>query len=336
MLTGYNFFGFKVTLNSDHPKLISIINQNFSMYLDSNSPHADLQIYAYIDTNLKDKIPKGLVSIKQSINSISYQKGSTRFNDYYGVAVTELDYKKNIAKIWAKDLNRLHELTYLLIMSRQGKWCDKNGIHKIHAMGIKGTSKNLLLMLPMKGGKSTMFAKFLEETKFDLISDDSPVINSNGTVSNFNIRFGLENRPMYQPLLDQIDKKHIFTLQRDQFGEKTLIDFKAFKDRISKPHKKNILIQGVRINSDQVLIEEMSKILMFKYVFVNMTIGVGLPMIIEYFIENNIKDHFGNFHIFFKRLVASIRLINNSKCYYSEMGYDIQKNFEALEKLARQ
>jgi len=335
MLTGYNFFGFKVTLNSDQAELISLIDKNFSMFKDSSISQADLTISAYIDDFLVDKIPKGLVSIKQSINSVSYQKKTTRYNDYYGSAITELNYKKNNAKIWAKDLNRLHELTYLLIMSRQGKWCDKKGVHKVHAMGIKGTAKNLLLMLPMKGGKSTMFAKFLGETSFDLISDDSPVINSDGSVSNFNIRFGLENKPIYKSLLDKIDSKHIFTLQRDQFGEKILIDFKAFADRVSCPHKRSILVQGVRVNNDKIKIAKMNKFHMFKYVFVNMTIGVGLPMIIEYFIENNIKDHFGNFQIFCKRLMASVRLIKSSECYFAQMGHDIQKNFEALDKLAR-
>jgi hypothetical protein len=92
MLTGYNFFGFKVTLNSDQAELISLIDKNFSMFKDSSISQADLTISAYIDDFLVDKIPKGLVSIKQSINSVSYQKKPTRYNDYYGSAITDLNY----------------------------------------------------------------------------------------------------------------------------------------------------------------------------------------------------------------------------------------------------
>jgi hypothetical protein len=336
MLTNYNFFGFKIALKSDEKELIDIIDKNFSLFKSDNNSAPSLTIKTFIVDDLCNKIPSGLTAIKQSINSISYQVKNKRYNDYYGEAITELDYEKNTAHIWATDINRLHEITYLLIMSRQGKWCDKNGVHKIHAMGIKGKSKNLLLMLPMKGGKSTMFAQFLSQTDFDLISDDSPVVNRDGTIANFNIRFGLEKKAMYNPLLAKINQEHIFSLQREQFGEKTLVDFKAFEHRISSPHKKSILIQGVRTNDKNIEIKKINQLKMFKHVFVNMTIGVGLPMIIEYFIENSLKDHMGNIVIFCKRLFASLNLIRESECYFAYMGNDIQKNFKALEELARE
>ncbi len=335
MKTSYTFFGFKVLVRSEEEELIKVIDQNFSLFKNNDNSSADLIIDASLDVSLEGKIPNDLVSIKQSINSVSYQENSVRYNDYYGKAITKIDYAENKAEIWASDLNSLHELTYLLIMSRQGKWCDKKGIHKIHAMGIKGENKNLLLMLPMKGGKSTMFARFLSETEFSLISDDSPVINHDGSVSNFNIRFGLENKPMYEPLLSKIDKQYVFSLFREQYGEKTLIDFKAFESRIEEPHLESILIQGVRVNNDKIEIKKINKIRMFNYVFINMTIGVGLPMIIEYFIENSLRDHAGNILIFLKRLKASLMLIARSDCYFALMGKDIQKNFKALEALAR-
>ena len=328
----FDFYGFVVELKSSSDELIDIIRKNFS-YFESNNKKSSFKITAIIEEDLSSLIPKKLTALKQSINSMTFEQNGLRYNDYYGKAVTIINYKNNYAYAYAKDINQLHEIVYLLIMSRQGKACDKRSLHKIHAMAVSSGKKNLILMLPMKGGKSTMFTKFLSETDHNLISDDSPCINSNGDLLNFPIRFGIENKPMYKNLLEKIESKHVFKLYREQFGEKILVDFKAFENRIKKPSDKNILIQGFRTSSSGCRTQSVSKIKMFKFLFINMTIGVGLPMIIEYFIENTVSDHFGNFLIFTKRLKATLMLLIKSECYFVYLGNDVDLNFTKLNQL---
>jgi hypothetical protein len=330
----FNFYGFIVKITSKNKELINLIEKNFSLFI-SDEKRIKFSIDVIEQQHLDGIIPEGLVSIKQSLNSITFEMKGLRYNNYYDRAVTVIDYKSNEAKVYAKDLNDLHEITYLMIMSRQGKWCDQRGLHKIHAMAVSDSKKNLILMLPMRGGKSTLFTKFLERTSLSLVSDDSPVINSRGVLYNFPIRFGLEDKPQYRSLISTIKKEYIFSLEREQFGKKILIDFKAFQNRVRTPPSKNILIQGFRKNNNSCSLKRISRLRMFKYVFINMTIGLGLPMVIEYFIENNLRDHIRNLVIFLKRLKATLCLLMKSECYISYMGYDSDINYTKLRSLLK-
>jgi hypothetical protein len=331
----FDFYGFVVKLVSKNGELIKLMEKNFSLFLCAQKKEK-LLIEGIVQKELDGIIPTGMIASKQSINSVTFDNDNIRYNNYYGRAISILNYKTNQSSVYAKEVNDLHEIIYLLIMSRQGKWCDKSGIHKIHAMSVSDIEKNLILMLPMKGGKSTLFAKFLEKTEYSLVSDDSPVIDSKGNLLNFPIRFGLEDRPHYKGLLENIDQQYLFHLEREQYGKKILVDFKAFQQRVTEPCKKNILIQGFRINSQSCQIQKISRLEMFRYLFVNMVVGVGLPMIIEYFIENTLKDHVGNLLIFFKRLKASVSLLLKSECYVSYMGYDIDNNFKTIKSLLKE
>ena len=283
----FDFYGFTVELSSPSKELLDLLKLNFSYFHVQTVKKPKLKIEAKLESGEK-YLPVNLKASKQSINSITYDCGSLRYNNYYGEALSLLNYDNGTAQIFSTCINRLHEITYLLIMSRQGKWCDKNGIHKIHSMAVANNQKNLLVMLPMKGGKSTLFTKFLTDSDFQLISDDSPCVNTNGEILNFPIRFGIENKPMYKALLESIDQKSIFKLQRNLYGEKTLVDMMYFNERIAKPKKKTVLVQGFRRSGNGFELEKISKLKMLKYLLINMTVGVGLPMVIEYFIENKL------------------------------------------------
>ncbi len=330
----FDFYGFTVKLSSSSEDLLRLIKLNFSYFHVKELKEVHLEIEAFLK-NGAEFLPKELVAKKQSVNSITYDLGDLRYNDYYGEALSILDYRNSSAKIFSSNINRLHEITYLLMMSRQGKWCDKKGIHKIHSMAVANEKKNLLVMLPMKGGKSTLFTKFLAESKFQLISDDSPCVNSKGEILNFPIRFGIEKKPMYEELLSSINKESIFTLQRNLYGEKILVDMMFFHNRIAKPKKETVLVQGFRQNGGGFKVKKVAKVQMLKYLLINMTVGVGLPMVIEYFIENNIRDHLGNINIFLKRLYSTTNLLFKSDCYFAYMGNDIDKNFNEIKKLMK-
>jgi hypothetical protein len=330
----FNFYGFEVTVKSESIEILELLKKNFGYFYerkDISLKKFSLEIFQ--QKSFSKIIPNGLVAHKQTINSMSYDKGNKRYNDYYGKAVSVLDYSSDEAQIYSNDLNKLHEVAYLLILSRQGKWSDRNGLHKIHAMSVSHDNKNLLVMMPMKGGKTTLFTQFLKDEKYNLISDDSPMINSKGDLLSFPIRFGLEDNESYKELLTEIENSFKFSLDREQFGKKVLVDTLFYKNRLKKPGNKTILVQGIRWKSNKCLVEKVSFIKMLIFLKTHLIIGVGLPMVIEYFLQSTIKDHFTNFNILLSRTFCAIRLTWKSDSYIAYMSHDIEENYKELRKL---
>lgn len=331
--TTFNFYCFQVNVSSPEEKIHELLKIDFRYFLKSNTIKKTLKLELYLVEDLSGLVPKGLIANKQSINSMTYDLGKVRYNDYYGEVVSVFDYKNESCKIYAKNLNRLHEVSYLVILSRQGKWCDRNGLHKIHAMSITKNDKTMVLMLPMKGGKSTLFTQFLEKKEVGLVSDDSPVVNFSGDILPFPIRFGLEQREVYKDLIDSIPAEYKSILERKQYGSKVLVDLTYYKERIGKVGSKIILIQGVRHNSTKTIIKKINFFKMYKYLITNLVVGIGLPMIIEYFLESSLKDKITNTQILFSRSWSAFRLTLKSENYLVYMGTDIVGNAENIDKL---
>lgn len=329
----FNFFGFEVLINSDNKKLIELLQIDFRYFLTEKTVKKKMKIITNIKDDLSDLVPQELVANKQSINSMTFDKGYLRYNDYYGEAVTIFNYKTEECEIYARDINRLHEITYLVILSRQGKWCDRNGFHKIHAMAISNNLKNMILMLPMKGGKTTLFTRFLEDESVGLISDDSPVVDIYGKLHSFPIRFGLEVRDMYTDIVNSIPDTHKSVLKRKLFGPKTLIDMTAYGQRVGRVEKKNIIIQGKRHNSKKTIIKKVGFFAMFSFLITNLVVGIGLPMIIEYFLESTLKDKVTNLKILISRSVSAFNLALRSEKYIAYLGTDIDNNAKEIKKL---
>ena len=329
----FNFYNFKVSITSEKYDVLDLLVKDFKYFQVKEVKDSNLKITINEKENYQSLIPKNIISTKQSFNSITYDYYKRRYNDYYGDALSIYDYELDTCDIYSKDVSLLHEITYLVVLSKQGKWSDLNRLHKIHAMGITNGIQNLILMMPMKGGKTTSFIKFIQETNFGLISDDTPVVDKHGNIKIFPIRIGVEPKEYYNDFLKSIDKQYIYSLKRREYGEKKLIDLSFFKDRFIQTGSKTILIQGLRSSSAAVKLNKCSKLKMLKHLLVNMIIGFGLPMVIEYFIENTLKDHFRNLKIFCFRLIASLRLLSKSECFEIEISNDVDANFKVLKNL---
>jgi hypothetical protein len=61
-----------------------------------------------------------------------------------------------------------------------------------------------------------------------------------------------------------------------------------------------------------------------------MIIGVGLPMILEYFLETGLRDIFKRIRIILSRSCAAFFLILRSRTYQFEMSQDISLNEQLI------
>tara|TARA_R110000868_G_scaffold287003_4_gene547471 strand:- start:17137 stop:18141 length:1005 start_codon:yes stop_codon:yes gene_type:complete len=323
----FDFFGQTLRLNSQNDELLARLSKDFSYFLSEDFTKADFNIDVFFEAPPAGVIPSRVAS-RQSLQSLSFDIPPVRVNDYYGKLVSVYDYKNEKAKLWSTDIEKLHEVTYLLILSRVGKALDLQGLHKVHAMAFTKNDKCLVGMMPMKGGKSTLLANILRDQSVSIISDDCPLITRAGRVKPFPLRLGVDELSKEVGLKDQ--QIHSYTLRRDFYGEKKLISLEGLPHEIGIVGTKQILFVGRRGHNIKPEFKRISKFSMLKPVFVNMIVGVGLPMVMEYFWESGVRDFFKKSYIAISRTIAALALIMRSDCYEFLMSNKPEENAEFL------
>ncbi len=331
----FSIHGFKVEVNSKNEDILTRLEHDFSLYKgECHTTYKKLQLNLISDKIDKKIIPHKARLTGKSKNSLTFDLGATRYNDYYGKAMSIFNYENETATIISPSLERLHELAYLLILSRSGKYMDICGLHKIHAFGISKNNKNLIGMLPMKGGKTTLFLSLVTDKSVSIISDDTPLVDSSGNIYPFAIRVGMDNPKQAENLKNKFSEAFHYTLSREHYGMKYLMDIMDFPNHIHSPvpQEKIILFAGRRNGYTKCTILKCSKIRLFPNLFINLIIGVGLPMIREYFVEKNIRDSYKIIKIFFSRLKSSVALLLKAKTYIFNLSENPVINAEEINR----
>jgi hypothetical protein len=327
-----DIYGFQIRFSSDDNDLLNKVKSDFNYFLKNEFNHCSLNIKIHKVDRL-DLLPKNLYPTKQSSNSITYDEENIRYNDYYGKALTILNYGKSTFDIYSSDSSLAYELSFLIIQSRSGKYLDKLGLHKIHACSFVYKDQNYILALPSKGGKTSTLIQLLKNFDIDLISDDCPIINSRGEVLPYPLRIGVENKEDYDEI-PGADISKVYEFKRQSYKKKYLLPIHALKNKVSTSSKTN-LIFGFRGTFEKPRVNKISKYSSFINLWYHMIIGIGLPLIIEYFIENSIKDYVSNFGILLSRIRNGLALVMKSNCYSIELSSSIKDNVEELLKINR-
>lgn len=326
-----NIFGSHFKVSSNNYDIVSRLSLDFAKFLVLNQVEEPSLNSIEILTQAPpwELLPKK-VALKQNDTSIIYEENGIRYNDYYCKALSIVDSNNKTSTIYSADIDLAHELGFLLILSKSGKRMDLHGLHKIHAMGVQFSNTNLLFMASSKVGKSSLFLEFLKDPTVKFYSDDTPVINSQGEILPFPFRIGINNK---EEAPDYINQEDIYTLQRRSHGQKYLIPLNAIDRNIAQYQKgqRSILIVGIR-TLGEARIYPISPFAMLKHLQKHMIIGVGLPMVLEYFLESGLKDILKRFIIILKRTKAAVSLILQSECYLLESGPDIKYNCELIKK----
>jgi hypothetical protein len=320
-----SLYGITIRIHSKQMDALNILESEFGYFQARpvQSPHFNLTLHHF-------KAPQGLIpelkALKISQNSLTYADGTVRWNDYFGKALTVYDYQKKEGVIYCDDLDLLHEISYLMILSLTGKSLDQNGLHKVHACGFKFRQRDVLVMLPSKGGKTTLFLNLAQRNDIELISDDTPLINSRGEVLSFPLRVGVDEIP------DFLQAQAPFPIfKRQKFNDKFLIPLTKLPASISQgPSGTSILIIGIRSSSTRSYFYKAGFLVSMKALIEHMVIGIGLPMVLEYFIQHTVCDWIRLTKIAFSRLSAAIKLWKKSQTYIFVMSNNPKKNADYI------
>ena len=91
-----------------------------------------------------------------------------------------------------------------------------------------------------------------------------------------------------------------------------------------------MLMIGRRHDGPQPVIYPVGPLTMLRALLEHMIIGVGLPMVVEYFLRHTWKDWATLSRIALKRAWSALRLQQQSQGYVFAMGHDPAANARAL------
>ncbi len=335
----FNFYGRSLRVQSDCRELLERLAKDFSLYCAKDSSEsADLKIEAHLSSGPALDFSH-LRPVWQGPKVTVYESEGLRYCYYAQSGQSQFDFKDESAKIWSKDIELLHEITYLMILSRVGKWLDTKGVHRLHACGFRADNKRVLLTMPMGGGKSTFFVEMARNyPEIELLGDDTVLIDSRGGAHPFCIRVGLPG------FYHHIFNASTYELQRREFGTKTLLPVERLGPAplVESPwasigDDRVILLIGARPDAGEVepSMQRISRYDAFIELISPMIVGEGLAMILEYFWETGIRDFWVKSRIALLRVRAAWRLASRAECWRIELGTDRGANSRYIREMLK-
>jgi hypothetical protein len=325
-----------VLVRSPSFDVIERVKKDFEYFIDKKTP----SIYLTIEANrtLPDlsclKNRRG----RQTANCRVYEFDGFRWNVYRDDVAVQFWFQENRGVIFSEDLDALHELVYLLILSRVGKKLDQQGLHRLHAMAVEVKNRTLICSMHMGHGKTTLMLDLLSSIDtMTWLSDDSPIVDHKGQVLPFPLRVGVTEDWLANksPQLSNVDFKDLYSIKRIKYGLKYLLPPSAVQNPIGKGGlNSNIFIFGKR-QSDRCQLQKISGLFAIPTLFLNLAVGLGLPMMREYYFEPGLKDKFRIVAICLRRFVACVNLMRHSKFYYLSLSNNRRENSKVLESFLR-
>ncbi len=324
----FNFYGYIVEIETDWTEISSRLCQDFSFFKVSTEDSVQLSIQIK-QAPLSLKEPEArycYVSEKVSF----YNNGKSRYCNYHEKVETLGDFNINKFIVQGEDLHGVHEVSYLLILSRVGKALDKKGLHRLHSVGFIFKETLFLGLFSSGVGKTTLLSHIMQKPGFSMMSDDSPLISNDGGVSPFPIRLGF-NKDGHIPTCFK-DKKY-YELERFRYGTKRLYSLDELNYSINGTYKKIVLLSGRQGSDTEV--ESSLGLSHAIHIFREGVVGVGLPILFEYFWESGFEDLITKLKIATMRISAFIKLWINAKKYKITLSSDHDKNYELIKELAK-
>ncbi len=325
-----NFYGTALKISSQDQQILDLLAKDFSYFKVDSSCSLQGACIEMIKGELA-KIPSQLVAKKQTPSYLLYKDGPKKWIDYYGKALCLQEEKEQSYRLYSPTLGRLHEVGYLLILSIVTKDHDLRGLHKLHSFAVQIGDTALLGAMPMKGGKTSSFLHFLKNPAVQIISDDCPLIDRRGDIYPFPLRVGVEN----QATLPQGDASKLYQIDRELYGMKTLAPLDYFANQVAlTPPKKVVLFFGLRSTFEQPQVQNISRLKTMHYLLTHMIAGVGLPMVIEFFLQASLKDYFFLLRIGASRCLAAWNLCRRASAYQIFLCENIHSNSREMNAKA--
>lgn len=247
--------------------------------------------------------------------NVVYRNGTVRYLDYQGRGIGICDSRRGGFRIQSRDPDLLCESVYLYLLSEIGQFLDRKRMHRVHALGVSIAGRAVLVLLPMGGGKSSLAMGLLKHPEVQLLSDDSPFIDSRGRIHAFPLRLGL--LPGHE---HEIPERHRRVMNRMEFGPKYLANFDYFAGRVCTAAEPGLVLLGHRSLSMDCRIERAGVAASLGAMISNSVVGLGLFQGLEFILSSSPLELLSKVRLGVSRLRNCIGLLRRSTTYHVYLG----------------
>lgn len=322
-----DIYGYRALVTSTSTVALSGIREDFAYFVvdaSAENQGTAVKIQLFDADPPYSEVPAVEATVFTPRN-VSYRHGDLTFVDYLGRALAIHDRKRGDFQVFSRDPDLLFEAAYLFVLSQSGEFFDAHGLHRVHALGVSIQNQAALVLLPMGGGKSTLGASLLQLPVIQLLSDDSPLIDSKGNVWAFPLRLGL--LPGSE---GSIPPDKMRTIRRMEFGPKLLVNYSYFAGRVTDCAEPCLLFLGSRSLQNTCTIKPASKLSAVLAMTSNCVVGLGLFQGMEFVFQRGWLEVFRKTLAAASRLRASLRLIARSDVYHLILGREPERNGAAV------
>lgn len=324
-LLNLTFYHHTIVVRCSESLVVQKLRDEFHFFLSEETASAEYNVELIIE-----KVPEmpSMVAVKLLENAVIYRLGQRQYVDYFGEALTIWDDREKSVKIYSPNAERLFELGFLAIHSILGQRLDLDGLCRLHAVAVSINNVTAAVMLPSKGGKSTLLKNVLENPEVKVVSDDMPLVDRSGSLRAFPAKMSLEEIPQTGALSTL--SWHQF--RRHHYPPKFTASLSQMKDRLERSPEKHrtLLISGYRLSNGQSILTHVPKWKMVAPMLEHMILGLGLPQILEMFLKFDFSDFFKLARHALVRSWCAFQLVRRSRTYYFYMGPDKSYNAQLL------
>lgn len=326
-----NLHGLVIACRAESQELLCQLTRPFKYFLKDEGAPAHTVKVREIEPPY-DAFPNAKASFSTPRN-IVYQTEGVKIIDYFGKGVVVEENDNTLHTLYSRDRNFLQEAFFLLVSSLFGQFCDRRGLLRIHALALSYQNKAILVPVPPGGGKSTMAMAMLQEEGFKLISDDEPVLDRSGYIYPFPLRIGTLDRNK----INAIPGRHVYKIDRMEFGVKYFIDCEYWQDKLEdRPLKESMLFISQRSLNGKPQITPTSKRRALTTLVRDAVIGVGLFQGLEFILQNSTWDVLLKMRTVSRRFILALRLLQHTTPYEITLSRDIGLNTVLLRDFIRE
>lgn len=301
--------------------------------------HATIQLNIYTSGVQSIELPACAAS-KVTANYVTYRAGDSKYVDYHGRAVLQYtDTPFLRANLCTEDESLAHELAYLFLSSQIGLLLDRDGKHRVHALGFSLRAFHsqdkipaCLVLIPSGGGKSTLACGLLETGKVSLLSDDSPLVSRSGDLLPFPMRIGFTASHK----LPDWAKGKTYTLKRRLYGTKVLLPVNQLPWPILKSNERQSFQPRFTIIAErwgsrrEPELVRVSRLRLLQRLVQDMIVGIGLPQLAEIVLNVRPREAWRFLPIALSRSIATLALLIRTRPYLLRMSDDQNANARHL------
>jgi hypothetical protein len=259
--------------------------------------------------------------------NVVYQDDGTTIVDYFGRALLALDRRRNRATVQGEDFALAREAAQNLVMSRVGEHLNRRGFVRLHALGLAAASGGVAVTMPSGSGKSTLALRALADERVRLLSEDSPLLRRDGTISPFPLRIGVN--PTDRDLIPE--GLPVRTLERIEFHPKLAVDVEHFADRIHRERLPLVhLVVGRRTLAERGALEPLDRTDGIAPLLREAVVGIGVYQGMEFVLQHGWRDTVGKSGILGRRAIVAASVLRRARVWRLLLGRDRESNWEAL------